>query len=152
MEAATRRQAVRVLKFRGESAAQSAAIQSHDHRVHGKELHNCSCSTLIHCYYFTTYIVRVSFSFGLSLNRPTLPSSDPALDTLAKLQLSAVGVRLPESSTDSPCALWKSPKSPKPSKLESSSDNADGESVDDESDQGSEFGAAAASENGPNAS
>ena len=95
----------------------------------------------------TTYAVRVSFSFGLSLSLPTLPSSEPVLDMLAKLQLSAVGVRLPESSADPPAALWKSPKSPKLSKLASSS-----EVVDEESDHGSEFGAAAASEKGPNAS
>ena len=52
------------------------------------------------------YAVRPSLSFGLSLNLPTLPlppassSTDPALDTLAKLQLSAVGVISPESPID----------------------------------------------------
>ena len=63
----------------------------------------------------TDYAVRVSLSFGLSLSPRMLPSSEPVLDMLAKLQLSAVGVRFPESSMDPPLALWKSPKSPKES-------------------------------------
>ena len=90
-------------------------------------------------------------SFGLSLSRPTLElsSSDPVLDMLAKLQLSAVGVRLPDSSSvrDPSPALWKSPKSPNPSKLVSGSSEPEELKV-----KGSVPLAAAESENGPKAS
>ena len=75
------------------------------------------------------------------------PSSDPVLDMLAKLQLSAVGVKSPESYTDPP-ALWKSPKSPKPSKLSSLASSA----MFAGNVNGSDPLAAAASENGPKAS
>ena len=84
-----------------------------------------------------------------------LPSSEPVLEMLAKLQLSAVGVRLPElascpsPSVPLPPALWKSPKSPKPSNdvpSVSSSERDDGKV------NGSASPAAAASENGPNVS
>ena len=52
--------------------------------------------------------------------RSVTSSKDPALEALAKLQLSApVGVRVPSSSKEAEpdaWALWKSPKSPKESK------------------------------------
>ena len=68
---------------------------------------------------------------------------------LAKLQLSAVGVRFPESSMDPPPPLWKSPKSPKLSKDVSSTSSSES---DDGKVNGSEPLAAAASEKGPKAS
>jgi hypothetical protein len=78
-----------------------------------------------------------------------LPSSEPVLDILAKLQLSAVGVRFPESSMDPSAALWKSPKSPKLPNAESLTSSSDS---DVGKVKGSEPLAAAASENGPKAS
>ncbi len=97
------------------------------------------------------YAVRKSCSEGLSLNLPILPlSSDSVLDMLAKLQLSAVGVKSPESSAEDPLApLWKSPKSPKSPNEPSSCSSSDKADVNV---KGSSPLAAAASENGPKAS
>lgn len=97
----------------------------------------------------TDYAVRGSFSCGLSLRPRMLPSSEPVLEMLAKLQLSAVGVRFPESTRDPPLALWKSPKSPKPSNEASSTSSSD---IDAGKEKGSEPDAAAESEKGPKAS
>ena len=69
---------------------------------------------------------------------------------LAKLQLSAVGVSSPEFSTEAAPALWKSPKSPKPSNAASSTTSSSDSAPANVN--GSAPLAAAASENGPNAS
>lgn len=93
------------------------------------------------------YAVRISLSWGLALSRPILSSSEPVLDILVKLQLSAVGVKVPEFSSELLPAVWKSPNSPKSPKLASPASGAMVAKL-----KGSDPLAAAASEKGPKAS